>query len=143
MRRYRVPLAFSGCSKELSILWKFSTPAMLGGMLVGPVNWACNALLVNQPKGYMEMGIFQAANQCFAILLFLPLQLSRVILPVLSERLGQQDVSNAKKIMCMVKLLYVPVIIVASASNLFVHHRIVGGDFKDGLVKFIVFAVEW
>lgn len=144
MRRYRVPLAFSGCSKELSILWKFSIPAMLGGMLVGPVNWACNALLVNQPKGYMEMGIFQAANQCYAILLFLPLQLSRVILPVLSERLGQQDVAHAKKIMIlMVKInaaIIFPVIIIASASSRFIM-GLFGGDFKNGWPTLILVLI--
>jgi len=60
-RRYNVPLAFRNCSRELSILWKFSLPAVLSGVMVGPVRWVCNALLVNQPDGYGEMGIFSAA----------------------------------------------------------------------------------
>ena len=60
-RRYNVPLAFRDCSRELSVLWRFSLPAVLAGSMVGPVRWACSALLVNQPDGYGEMGIFTAA----------------------------------------------------------------------------------
>jgi len=60
-RRYKVPFTFRDCSRERSVLWKFSLPAALAGVLVGPVRWACNAMLVNQPDGYGEMGIFTAA----------------------------------------------------------------------------------
>ncbi|MBN2320684.1 MAG: oligosaccharide flippase family protein [Acidobacteria bacterium] len=59
--RHKIPYTFQGCSLELPILWRFSLPAVLGGILVGPVRWMCNALLVNQPDGYGEMGIFSAA----------------------------------------------------------------------------------
>lgn len=60
-RRHNVPFIFRNCSRERSILWKFSLPATINGSLVGPVRWACFALLVNQPDGYDEMGIFAAA----------------------------------------------------------------------------------
>lgn len=59
-RRYSVPFTFRDCSREWSILWSFALPAALAGSMVGPVNWACGAFLVNQPDGYGEMGIFSA-----------------------------------------------------------------------------------
>jgi len=71
-KHYRVPFTFKNCTREWSVLWRFSLPAALSGALVGPVNWACGALLVNQPDGYGEMGIYSAANQWRFAILFIP-----------------------------------------------------------------------
>jgi len=93
-RQCGVPLTFRNCSRELSVLWKFSLPAALSGALVGPANWACSALLVNQPSGYAEMGLFNAANRWLMAILFIPSMIQQVILPLLSnlneESTGQQ-----------------------------------------------------
>lgn len=80
-----------GCWQERRVLLDFALPALLAGVMVAPVNWACTALLANQPNGYVEMGMFNAANQWFAALLFLPAALSQPVLPILSERLGTGD----------------------------------------------------
>ncbi len=48
---------------ESRILWDFSLPAALSSVMVGPITWACSALLVNQPNGYAEMGNLSAAHQ--------------------------------------------------------------------------------
>jgi O-antigen/teichoic acid export membrane protein len=84
-RRYRVPFTFRNCRREISVLWKFSLPAALCGSMVGPVNWACSALLVNQPAGYSEMGIFTAANQWRMAILFIPSLVVQVALPLFSS----------------------------------------------------------
>ena len=84
-RRYNVPLAFRDCTRELSVLWKFSLPAVLSGVMVGPVRWACGALLVNQPDGYGEMGIFSAALVFQHMLLFTSGMLSAPLLSMVSN----------------------------------------------------------
>lgn len=83
----RAGIAFSriGAWEARSVLWSFSLPAFLGGATVTPASWACNALLVNRPKGYAEMGLFGAADQWRTALLFLPGIVSRVLLPILSS----------------------------------------------------------
>ena len=85
--------------QELPVLWKFSLPAFLSSAMVGPVTWLCNAMLVNQPNGYAEMGIFNAANQWFNAFLFLPGIMSQVVVPILSERLGMNDNINSTKLL--------------------------------------------
>ena len=92
-----VPFSFSGCMQEYHILWDFSVPALLASAMVGPVNWACNAMLVNQPNGYAEMGIFNAANQWYGAMLFLPGVLGQVVLPMLSEGVAVNDRARAIK----------------------------------------------
>jgi len=83
--RAGIPLSHFGRWEERTVLWKFSLPAFLGGAVVTPVSWACNALLVNRPKGYAEMGLFSAADQWRTALLFLPGIVSRVLMPILSS----------------------------------------------------------
>jgi O-antigen/teichoic acid export membrane protein len=97
--RAGVPLALSGCRQEFPILWNYSFPALLGSIVVGPVTWACNAVLVNQPNGYAEMGVFNAANQWFNALMFLPGVLGQAVLPMLSERLGYDDKVRSNRIL--------------------------------------------
>lgn len=74
-----------GAWEEHRVLWKFSLPAFLASAVVTPASWACNALLVNRPQGYAEMGLFSAADQWRTGLLFLPGIVSRVVLPILSS----------------------------------------------------------
>ncbi|NQT17526.1 MAG: hypothetical protein HQ582_32525 [Planctomycetes bacterium] len=89
--RAHVPLRLAGCLRDWPILWRFSLPAALSGMLFGPVNWACGAMLVNQPNGYAEMGLFSAAVQWKLAILLVPGTLSTVALPILSSLSGNSD----------------------------------------------------
>jgi hypothetical protein len=69
-RKFGVPFELKGCTQESQVLCRFSLPAMLSGVMLSPVNWICFSFLVNQTNGYQEMGMFNAANQWFVILLF-------------------------------------------------------------------------
>jgi len=96
-RRYKVPFTLRNCSREWPVLWRFSLPAFLSGTVAQPVYWACIALLVNQPNGYGEMGIFSAADQWYGMLLFLPSMFGRVVLPVVSDQMGQNKAKPSIK----------------------------------------------
>jgi O-antigen/teichoic acid export membrane protein len=94
-----IPIDYAHSAQEWPILWKFSLPAFLGGMMVVPVNWFCNALLVNQPNGYAEMGVFSAASQWRTAIMFLPGVLAQVLVPMLSERISLKDGRAIRKIL--------------------------------------------
>ncbi len=140
-RRHNVPFTLRDCSRERSILWKFSLPAVLTGSLVGPVNWICSALLVNQPEGYNEMGIYSAANQWFAMLLYLPALLGRVMLPVLSEQLGQNEIKQSMKIMFFAiktnALLVLPLVLLVSIASPYIMN-LYGAGFRSGWPTLVV-----
>lgn len=87
--RHNIPFTFRKCFKEWPVLWHFSLPAALSGVVFGPVKWACATILVNQPGGYGEMGMFNAANQWSTAILFLPGLLAQVVLPLLSSLNGE------------------------------------------------------
>lgn len=133
--RAGVPLALSGCRQELPILWNYSFPALMGGIMVGPVTWACNAILVNQPNGYAEMGVFNAANQWFNALMFLPAVLFQAALPVLSERLGCNDkVKSSKILMASIKINAAVILPMVLAGCIFSHFimSLYGDGFRNG-----------
>lgn len=103
--RFGVPLGYAGCMRELRVLWHFSLPAVLGCAMVAPVYWLCSAMLVNRANGYDEMGVFNAANQWFNALMFLPGVLGQAVLPVLAEQMGNRDnVRSARVLSFSIKL---------------------------------------
>jgi O-antigen/teichoic acid export membrane protein len=120
-RRHNVPFTLRNCSRERFVLWTFSLPAVLSGSVDGPIYWVCNAILVSRPGGYGEMGIFSAANQWYVMALFLPGLLNRVVLPVLSERFGQNDMKQSMETlvlaMKMNALLVLPLVLLASIAS--------------------------
>jgi O-antigen/teichoic acid export membrane protein len=90
MKKDNIPVPFGRIFRpsgvllaEFNVLWAFSLPAFLSSALVGPVNWACSTILVNQPKGYAQAALLSAANQWKNFVDFLPLMLSSVVVPVL------------------------------------------------------------
>jgi len=98
-RQAGVRFLLRGCRSELPILWKFTLPAVLSAAMVAPVNWACNALLVHQPQGYAQVGLFNAANQWFNALQLLPVVLGQAFLPILAERHGAGDHQRTGRIL--------------------------------------------
>ena len=84
-RRCRIPITFRDCGRELPILWSFSLPAALSGVMVGPATWVCYALLSNQPGGYDEIGILTAALVIQGLLLFVSNMLNAPLLSMVSN----------------------------------------------------------
>jgi O-antigen/teichoic acid export membrane protein len=76
---------------EWRVLWKFSLPGMVSGLLVVPVTWISNTILINQKNGYTELGLFNAGNQWRQLVIFIPQILFSVMLPILSDTYGQKD----------------------------------------------------
>ncbi len=85
MKHHEVPASFHFTHDDWRVFWTFSLPSMLGGILVGPVRWACNAFLVNQPEGYAQMGIFNGALIFQNLLLVVNGMLNAPLLSLLSN----------------------------------------------------------
>jgi len=116
--RSGILISRNGCWHEKRILWHFALPVVLGGTLSTVAEWVCSVMLVNHPGGYGQMGYYNAANQWFTALLFLPGVLGQAAIPVLSEHLGEKDFMRARKIfLYSVKVnlgLIVPLVLLGS-----------------------------
>ena len=123
-KEFGVHMAWADFSRERDILWQFSLPSFLSSTTVGSVNWACSALLVNQPGGYAEMGVLSAANQWRTAILFLPMILGQVLMPILSERIKMKDGKTAQTILIYSMMLNAIVLIPVTLLGCFWSHDI-------------------
>lgn len=116
MQRSGIQNWWTAAWREWRVLVSFSLPSFLTTLIAGPVFWVCNAVLANQPNGYAELGVFNAANQWYAIVGFLPGVISTAVFPVFSERYGAKDVasgvSTMKKLMLVTSIIVIPMVIV-------------------------------
>lgn len=143
-RKAGVPLTLAGYTRELPILWRFSVPALFAGVLVSPVNWFCSTLLVHQRDGYREMGAYNAANQWFTMILFVPTALATGIVPILSDTLGEKDVKRSARLLnIMLRVnagLIIPVVLVMSLLAPYVM-LIYGRDYRDAWPTLVVLLI--
>ncbi len=94
-----VSIRYRGSWSERRVLWAFSIPAVVTGALVAPVAWAANAILANQPNGYSELGVFNAANQWRSAIIFGASLLSQPLLPMLSNLAAEGRAAAFKRIL--------------------------------------------
>ncbi len=80
-----IRISYHGFRTEKHTLLRFSIPTLMAGLIIGPVDWLCNVLLVRQPGGYAQMGIYNATVQWQSAIKFVPLKILDVTLPVLSN----------------------------------------------------------
>jgi O-antigen/teichoic acid export membrane protein len=109
--RAGVTITYAGSWKERDVLWSFSVPVVLAGLLSAPINWICCAMLANQSSGYAELGIYNAAIQWQTALAFLPALLSQVLLPILSDSHSNDDEESSRKTLTTGLTVFLAVII--------------------------------
>jgi len=81
--------SYSGFWGERSVLSSFSLPIFMSGLSGSIVDWVINATVVTQLNGYAQLGLFNAARQWNALILYVPSLLVTLTLPVLSNLLGE------------------------------------------------------
>jgi O-antigen/teichoic acid export membrane protein len=121
-----VPITYRGARADLPILWSFSLPALLSALVVAPVMWLANAVLANQPGGYGELGLFNAANQWRLALMLLPSVLIRVALPLMASSVHPERSSEFGKTLVLTQSLTVAVVLPAGALLMFLADFIMG-----------------
>jgi O-antigen/teichoic acid export membrane protein len=88
---YGIPRTCNWDWKHLRVLWTFSLPSVLAGLLVSPVTWMVSLWLSKTANGYGELGLFGAANQWRIIVAFIPLTLCQPLLPLLTSLNAKRD----------------------------------------------------
>jgi len=82
--------------KESNVLWQFTLPGFLIGMLLTVLTWVGRLFFIDMADGYAELGLFEAANQWRTFILFLPAVLARVFLPIVAESYGRAADSEVR-----------------------------------------------
>jgi O-antigen/teichoic acid export membrane protein len=126
---------------QWGVLWRFSLPSVLCSAILGPVNWACAALLVNRANGYAEMGVFNVTMSWFNAVTFLPGVLAQVLLPLLSSQAGEPGGRSQKKIVALAvkanAIAVAPVILLVACASPFIM-SLYGAGFRGGWPTLVV-----
>lgn len=127
-------------------LWELSLPAFISATLTIASSWALNAMLVNQPGGYAQMGLFNAANQWRALGILTPGVFSWVLLSIQTNLYATNDHASYHRSVrgnlitqCVAAALVVGVL-VGFASYLM---KIYGSQYEDGGGLLVLLALGW
>ena len=80
-----ISICYKGCWDDWRILTGYSLPSLLSGLVATPVLWFCMTLVARNPNGYAELGIYNAAYQWHGPMVFIPMILMSVSIPVLVQ----------------------------------------------------------
>ncbi len=86
-----ITLTLRGAWREHPVLWRFSLPALLSTLIFTATLWGTRVLLVNQPEGYLELGLFNAALQFQWMITAVNTITAAVAVPILAELHGRDD----------------------------------------------------
>ncbi|WP_161994005.1 oligosaccharide flippase family protein [Cyclobacterium xiamenense] len=83
--------------KMLNRILSFGIPAALSSFLVVPVFWYIKTMLIKY-DGYQNLALFEISDQWRNLILFIPLNIGKLILPSLSSNEIQQDIYKFRQI---------------------------------------------
>jgi O-antigen/teichoic acid export membrane protein len=131
-----IHITYRGVGTELPMLWKFSLPAILSNLVIAPTLWLGNTILVNQPGGYGELGLLNAANQWRTLLMFIPGIIASVALPMLSFEMDtKSEQTNFNQLMDLTQSISIITVVPLSTLLIFLGSWIMGlygKDFSNG-----------
>lgn len=142
-KKFNVPFKIKSCAGEWKTLVHFSLPAALSGFMVSPVTWACNVMLVNNPGGYGQLAIFDAANQWRMAILFIPASVSQIVLPMLASLRHENDNSQYRKILKFNLYINAGAALAVAVPVAVISPWIMksyGADFADGSLVVVIMA---
>lgn len=118
--------------EDLSLLYKFSLPAMLSSLIIAPTYWIVRTLLVNS-SGFGELAIYEAAEQWRIIILFIPSAVGQIVLPILSSLVNGSAKTYWKVLYLNMIINFVVTLILVVGISMFSNSimQAYGDDFND------------
>jgi len=111
MNNHDMEIQYSQSWQEKRVLIDFTFPAAISSIIGVLTVWGCNAYLVRQPDGLIQVGIFSAVNTLRSFILFVPGLVSRVASPILCNLMGKRNQSS------YVRLFWTNIATAAAASS--------------------------
>lgn len=92
--RNGVCINYRDCLKESHLFWSYSFPAFLSGVLVTPMKWISEVILINVPNGSRQLGIFMAAQTLGSIFLMFTTMLNAPFITAMAKH-RTDDINNS------------------------------------------------
>jgi len=118
LKRFGIHSTPQGMFQEVETLWKFSLPACLSGITVGPIIWLLSSMLARQSGGYAELGTFNAADRLRLVLMFAPTCMANASMPMMTSLESCQLFPQSRQFM-RAQIFGTAIIVAAPAAGLF------------------------
>ncbi len=89
--RLGLHVSIKGMWREARILWHFGVPGFLTAMILGPTDLRSQAIAKEIPGGWNALGGFRVGYQWRQAVLFIPMAVQQVTLPMLSKLRGEDS----------------------------------------------------
>ena len=129
-------------AKDFKVIYRFTLPAALASFLTMPVYWIMRTMLVDK-EGFGSLAIYDAADQWRLIIIFIPVAVSKIALPILSSLTGT-DKKQFWKVLTINLVLNTSIatilsIVVILASKNIMHSY---GEGFDDTIPLIILAIS-
>lgn len=144
LAREGMKIHFRGGSRDVVKLLALGLPATAASAIVGPALWIAAAVLANTATGYHQVGLFNAANQWRTAILFVPVSLAPVLLPILTSYRNKGAQATYRKILAWnsaAALFFALPVAAAVAAASPIIMRSYGAGFEGGVPALIVLAI--
>jgi O-antigen/teichoic acid export membrane protein len=131
----KIKVNYKNAFNESKIFLNYSLPSLLVGIIVFPVNWYIMTLLAKTNSGYYELGGFNAANQWFNVLIFIPYILASTFLPVFSSLISENKPEAVDRIIknavFILLIIFIPLTLIFTFFGNNISLIIYGGEFSE------------
>lgn len=104
-RAYGMPLGAKGIWQERRLLWSYAAPSLATSIIAAPASMLGMAIVANTPLGMRGLGGLTAALRWRDVVLFVPMSIKRVTLPILARLRGEgRDTSFLHTLLVLVGL---------------------------------------
>jgi O-antigen/teichoic acid export membrane protein len=85
LRSRGIAVRYGGCVSDWRILTGYSLPSLMANLVATPVLWFAMTLVARSRQGFAELGLYNAAYQWLGPMVFIPMILMSVSIPVLVQ----------------------------------------------------------
>lgn len=94
IRKNNVVVNYKDAFKEKSLIWTYSLPAFLSGLIITPMKWISEVTLINTPEGSRQLGIFMAAQALGSMFLMFTSMLNAPFITTMAKH-KNDDIDNS------------------------------------------------
>jgi O-antigen/teichoic acid export membrane protein len=136
-----IAVRYRGCGADWRILTGYSLPSLLASLVATPVLWFAMTLVARSGQGFAGLGLYNAAYQWHGPMVFIPMILLSVSIPVLVQEweAGREERFRAVTLwMCGLMLaLSLPPAVVAALLSPWIM-SLYGPEFREGWTVLIL-----
>lgn len=146
LKIHNIRIKFIDSWQEKRILFTYSLPAFISGLMVTPMKWLSDIMLVNTEDGFEKLGIFTAAYTFNSIFLLIVSMLDAPFLVVLSKYKNETINSKLNRVnvilpWCIGTILIIPFIVFPETGRMLFGKTYSAEQFKWAFIFILLFTL--